>query len=83
MASLFAAVVCCHHQVAVGGQVLDVGGLAADRRHLALHPGELEHAARVVLQQVALEGLPASAHTHHHVLVVQHLQRATGLGHLL
>lgn len=26
-----------------------------------------------MLKQVALEGLPASADTHHHMLVVQHL----------
>lgn len=77
--SLFAAVVCCHHQVAVRGQVLDVGGLAAERGRLALHSGNLEHAARVVFQQVALEGLPASTDAHHHVLVVQHLQRQIGL----
>lgn len=80
MSSLFAAIVGCHHQVAVGGEVLDVGGLAAaDGGHLALHPGDLEHAARVVFQKVALEGFPASADAHHHVLVVQHLQRETGL----
>lgn len=76
--SLLAAVVSCHHQVAVGAEVLDVGGLIA-ANSLALHPGELEHAARVVLQQVALERLPASAHTHHHVLVVQHLQGDKGV----
>lgn len=75
MSSLFAAVVGCHHQVAVGSEVLDVGGLAAEGGRLALHPGDLEHAARVVFQQVALKGLPASTNTHHHVLVVQHLQR--------
>lgn len=70
--SLLAAVVGCHHQVAVRGEVLNVGGLAADRGRLALHPGDLEHAAWVVFQQVALKGLPASTDTHHHVLVVQH-----------
>lgn len=80
MSSLFAAVVGCHHQVAVRGEVLDVGGLAAaDGGRLALHPGDLKHAARVVFQQVALKGLPASTNTHHDVLVVQHLQREIGL----
>lgn len=72
MSSLFAAVVSCHHQVAVRGEVLDVGRLAADGGYLALYPGELEHAAWVVFQQVALKGLPASTNTHHHMLVVQH-----------
>lgn len=72
--SLFAAVVGGHHQVAVRGKVLDVGGLAADGGHLALHPGNLEHAAWVVFKQVALKGLPASTHSDHHVLVVQHLR---------
>lgn len=48
MTSLFAAVVRCHHQVAVRGEVLDVEGLAADGGRLALHPGDLEHAAWVV-----------------------------------
>lgn len=70
--SLFAAVVGCHDQVAVGGEVLDVGGLAADWGRLALHPGDLEHAAWVVFQQVALKRLPAPTNTHHHMLVVQH-----------
>lgn len=64
----------CHHQVAVRGEVLNIGGLVADRGHLTLHPGDLEHAAWVVFQQVALKGLPASTNTHHHMLVVQHLQ---------
>lgn len=78
--SLFAAVVSSHHQVAVGAQVFDAGGPAAvDGRRLSLHPRELQHAARVVLEQVALEGLPASANTHHHVFVVQHLWEETGL----
>lgn len=74
-ASLFAAVVSSHHQVAVGTQLSDAGRLAAavDRRRLAFHPRELQHAAGVVLEQVALERLPASADAHHHVLVVQHL----------
>lgn len=72
MSSLFAAVVGCHHKVAVGSEVLDVGGLAAEGGRLALHPGDLEHATRVMFQQVALKGLPASTNTHHHVLVVQH-----------
>ena len=77
--SLLAAVVGRHHQVAVRPQVLDHGGPAAgDRRVLALHPGDLEHAAWVMLQQVALEGLPAPAHPHHHVLVVQHLKGGSG-----
>lgn len=71
---LLAAVVCGHHQVAVGTQVLDVGGLVGDGGGLALHAGDLEHAARVVLQQVALERLPASPHTNHHMLVMQHLR---------
>lgn len=71
--SLFAAVVGCHHQVAVRGEVLDVWGLAAaDGGHLALHPGDLEHAAGVMFQQVALKSLPASTNAHHDVLVVQH-----------
>lgn len=51
-ASLFAAVVSGHHQVAVGTQLSDVGRLAAaavDRRRLAFHPRELQHAAGVVL----------------------------------
>lgn len=72
MSSLFAAVVGRHYQVAVRCQVLDVGGLAADGGHLALHPRDLEHAAWVMFQQVALKGLPASTNAHHHVLVVQH-----------
>lgn len=78
--SLFAAVVRGHHQVAVGAQLFDAGGPAAvDGGRLALHPRELQHAARVVLEQVALEGLPASADAHHHMLVVQHLWEETGL----
>lgn len=78
--SLFAAVVRSHHQVAVGAQVFDAGGPAAvDGGRLALHPRELQHAARVMLEQVALEGLPASANTHHHMFVVQHLWEETGL----
>lgn len=78
--SLFAAVVGGHHQVAVGGELFDAGGPAVtDGGHLALHPGELQHAARVVLEQVALKGLPAPADAHHHVLVVQHLGRQAGL----
>lgn len=77
--SLFAAVVSSHYQVAVRREVFNVGGLAVvDRGRLALHPRELEHAARVVFEQVALKGLPASTNTHHHVLVVQHLQREMG-----
>lgn len=80
VSSLFAAVMGRHHQVAVGGEVLDVGRLAAaDGGCLSLHPGDLEHAAGVVFQQVALEGLPASTNTHHHVLVVQHLRRGVGV----
>lgn len=80
MSSLFAAVVGCNHQVAIRGEVFDIGGLAAaDRGHFALHPGDLEHAARVMFQQVALKGLPTSTNTHHHMLVVQHLQREIGL----
>lgn len=68
-----------HHQVAVRADVFDGGGPAAAAAaaaggRLSLHPGELEHAAGVVFQQVALEGLPSAAHAHHHVLVVQHLQ---------
>lgn len=78
LASLLAAVVSSHHQVAVGTQLSDAGRLAAaaaavDRRRLAFHPRELQHAAGVVLEKVALERLPASADAHHHVLVVQHL----------
>lgn len=72
MSSLFAAVVRCHHQVAVRAEVLDIRGLAAYRGYLALHPGNLEHAAWVMFQQVALKGLPASTDSHHHVLIVQH-----------
>lgn len=72
MSSLLAAVVGGHHQVTVRGEVLDVGGLDADRGRLALHPGDLEHAARIVFHQIALKSLPASTNTHHHVLVVQH-----------
>lgn len=80
VSSLFAAVVSCHHQIAVRGEVLDVGGLAAaDGGHLALHTGDLEHAAWVMFKQVALKGLPAASNTHHHMLVVQHLQREIGL----
>lgn len=75
MSSLLAAVVGRHDEVAVGGEVLDVGGLAAHGGHLALHPGHLEYAARVVFQQVALKRLPAPTNTHHHMLVVEHLQR--------
>lgn len=78
--SLFAAVVRSHHQVAVGAQVFDAGGPAAvDGGRLALHPRELQHAARVMLEQVAFEGLPASADTHHHVFVVQHLWEEKGI----
>ncbi len=47
--SLLAAVVGCHHKVAVRSEVLDVWGLAAaDGGHLALHPRDLKHAARIV-----------------------------------
>lgn len=70
-----------HHQVAVGTQLSDAGRLAAavvDRRRLAFHARELQHAAGVVLEQVALERLPASADAHHHVLVVQHLWGGDG-----
>lgn len=83
--SLLAAVVGGHHQVAVGTQLSDAGRLAAavDRRRLAFHPRELQHAAGVVLEQVALEGLPASADAHHHVLVVQHLLGGDGIRVLL
>lgn len=80
VSSFFAAVVCCHHQVTVRAQVFDIWRLAADRRRLAVHPGELEHAAWVVFEQVALEGLPASTNTHHHMFVVQHLQTEIRLG---
>lgn len=75
MSSLLAAVMGRHHEVAVRAEVLDVGGLGADGGDLALHPGDLEHAAGVVFQQVALKGLPASADSHHHMFVVKHLQR--------
>lgn len=72
--SLLAPVVCSHHQVAVGTQLFDGGGpaaaAAADGGRLSLHPWELKHAAGVVFEQVALKGLPASTHAHHHVLVV-------------
>lgn len=80
-ASLFAAVVSGHHQVAVGTQLPDAGWLAAavDRQRLAFRPRELQHAAGVVLEQVALERLPASADAHHHVLVVQHLLEGDGI----
>lgn len=78
MSSLFAAVVRCHHQVAVRAEVLDIRGLAADGGYLALHPGNLEHAAWVMFQQVALKGLPASTDSHHHVLIVQHLRKKVG-----
>lgn len=64
-----------HHQVAVWGEVFDIGGLGADGGYLSLHSGNLQHAAGVVFQQVALERLPASADPHHHMLVVQHLQQ--------
>lgn len=79
VSSLFAAVVRCNHQVAVRAEVFDGGGLAADRGYLALHSGNLEHAAWVMFQQVALEGLPASTDSHHHVFIVQHLQKEIGL----
>lgn len=75
MRSLLAPVVRSHHQVAVRADLFDGGGpAAAAGGRLSLHPGELEHAAGVVFEQVALEGLPSAAHAHHHVLVVQHLQ---------
>lgn len=70
---LLAAVVSCHHQVAVGAQVLDVGGLVGDWGGLALHAGDLKHAAWVVFQQVALECLPTSPNTNHHMFIMKHL----------
>lgn len=72
LSSLFAAIVCCHHQIAVRGEVFDVWGLAADRGYLALHSGDLEHTTGVMFQKIAFKGLPASTNTNHHVLVVQH-----------
>lgn len=74
--SLLAPVVGSHDQVAVRAELFNGGGpaAAADGGRLSLHPRELQHAAGVVFEQVALEGLPAAAHAHHHVLVVQHLQ---------
>lgn len=77
--SLFPAAVGRHHQVAVWRQVLDAWGLAADGGRLPLHTGDLEHPTWVVFQQVALKGLPAPTNAHHHVLVVQHLQKEAGL----
>lgn len=80
VSSLLAAVVGRHYQVAVRAQVLDVGGLGADGGYLSLHSGNLKHPAGVMFQQVALEGLPASADSHHHMLVVQHLQKKVDNG---
>lgn len=62
------------HQVIIWVHVLQGWGFALDRGCLAVHTGDLQHAAGVMLQQVACKGLPASSHTDHHMLVVQHLE---------
>lgn len=64
-----------HYQVAVGREVSDVGRFAGDGRDLAFYTRDLEHATWVMLQQVALERLPASANSHHHMFIMQHLER--------
>lgn len=65
------------HQVVIWIHVLQGWGFALDRGCLAIHTRDLQHAAGVMLEQIACEGLPASSHTDHHVLVMQHLERKT------
>lgn len=66
------------HQVVIWIHVLQGWGFALDRGCFAIHTGDLQHAAGVMLEQIACEGLPASSHADHHMLVVQHLEGETG-----
>ena len=69
---LFSTTVCPDHHVAVGGQVLHLGGLSPAHSNIR-PPACWPSSAGVMFGQVPHEGLPSASNTDHHMSLIQHL----------
>lgn len=72
---LLSLVVGRDHQVIIWIHVLKGRRFALDGGRFAVHAGDLQHPAGVMLQQIPCKSFPSSSHTDHDMLVVQHLER--------